>query len=119
MNFDLSGPVMPVILCLYDDNSAALPYSALKWRQLYSLCYPHSSNYQQQRSLFIHLVYNGDVKADRESARLPARLDQQSALIFPGDFMSGGRQNSKVKAKFMGHQSKQRMVSLFSSHYIV
>ena len=32
----------------------------------------------------------------------------QSAFIFPGDFMPGGRQSSKAKARFTGNQSKRR-----------
>ena len=32
----------------------------------------------------------------------------QSAFIFPGDFMPGGRQSSKAKARFIGNQSKRR-----------
>ena len=34
--------------------------------------------------LFFHLVSNGDMKVDRNSARLPARLNHQSASYFPG-----------------------------------
>lgn len=44
-------------------------------------------------SLVIHLVHNGDMKAERRVARLPAWLDRQSAFVLPGDFMPGGRQN--------------------------
>lgn len=44
-------------------------------------------------SLVIHLVHNGDMKAERRVARLPAWLDRQSASVLPGDFMPGGRQN--------------------------
>ena len=41
----------------------------------------------------------------RNGASLPASLDQ-SAFIFPGDFMPGGRQNCIVKARFTGSQYK-------------
>ena len=57
-------------------------------------------------SLVIHLVYNGDVKVDRDVARLPASLDRQSAYIFPGDFMPSSRQHSILEVKFIGNQSK-------------
>ena len=57
-------------------------------------------------SLVIYLVYNGDVKADRDVARLPASLDHQSACIFPGDFMPSGRQHGILEARFIENQSK-------------
>lgn len=38
---------------------------------------------------------------------LPYWIDQ-SALTFPVESMSGSRQNSKVKARFIGNQKKAR-----------
>ena len=54
-----------------------------------------TNNRGQNVSLVIHWVFNGDVKADRKGARLLARLNRQSALIFLEDFLSGGRQNKE------------------------
>ena len=47
-----------------------------------------SNNYQQhvKHELIIYFVYNGDVKADSNGARLPAWQDHQSAfIIMPHD----------------------------------
>lgn len=38
---------------------------------------------------------------------VPAWPNHQPAFIFPRDFVSDGRQNCKVKARFTGNQSKQ------------
>ena len=62
----------------------------------------------QNRSLFIHLVNNGNVETNRNVARLPA-------FVFPGDFVAGGRQNCSVKMRLIGNQSKAPMTSLFYS----
>lgn len=62
--------------------------------------------------LFTQSSYNGEIKAERIDARLPAWLDHPSALIFPGDLVAGGRPNCEMKAKFTGNQFK----SLWS-HY--
>lgn len=42
------------------------------------------SNPAEDKSFLIYLVYNGDTKADRNGARLPAWRDHQSASISPG-----------------------------------
>lgn len=43
-----------------------------------------------------------------------ALQDRQSAFIFSGDFMPGGRQNCSVKARFIRNQSKQLVLLLCS-----
>lgn len=55
----------------------------------------------QNIGLFIKLVCNGDVNADRNGAN--------EALTFLGDFIPGGRQSSIVKVSFIGNL----MVSFF------
>lgn len=59
-----------------------------------------TNNTGQNVNLFIHLVYNGEAKADRNGAKSTAWLDPQSGLIFPGGFMPSRRQNCVVKARF-------------------
>ena len=54
-------------------------------RQLDRFTFPQSSSYEHG-SLFILLVYNEDVKVDRNGARLPAWLDQPVSLHFPRRF---------------------------------
>lgn len=44
-------------------------------------------------SLFIHLVYKGDMKADR----MELALNWPSAFVLPGDFLPRGRKNIIVK----------------------
>lgn len=46
---------------------------------------------------FIQLVYNGDMKADRNGARLPAWLNHQPAFIFLGESGPSHRQQWTVK----------------------
>lgn len=53
--------------------------------------FPYST--WQNASFFIHLLYNGDVKADRNGAGLPAGLDGQSGFIFQREFVPGGKKN--------------------------
>lgn len=60
--------------------------------------FSQSSNFNTKLE-FIHSFES------RNGASLPASLDQ-SAVIFPGDFMPGGRQNCIVKARFIGSQYK-------------
>lgn len=74
-------------------------------------------------SLFIHLVCNHDMKAERNVARLPAWLDHQSVLIVLWDFMPSERQINIVKAKFLENQYKHRwdhysIAITLSSHVI-
>lgn len=52
-------------------------------------------------SLYIHFVYNGDMKGDGNGARLPVWLDHRSALVFSGDFLPGGRQTCAINIYFI------------------
>lgn len=56
--------------------------------------------------LFTQSSYNGEIKAERIDARLPAWLDHPSAFVFPGGLVAGGRPNCEMKGKFTGNQSK-------------
>lgn len=74
-----------------------------------SLCFLHrvaATKNTEQKSLFIHLVYNGDEKADRYGARLPTWMDCRSGFILPVDFVPGDRQNWIGKVTFIESKSK-------------
>ena len=60
----------------------------------------------EQKSLFIHLVLNGDEKADKNGARLPTWMHCRSGFILLVDFVPGGRQNWIVKVTFIESKSK-------------
>lgn len=80
------------------------PTRVSKWD--YFLRAPTTTSPGQNTSLFIHLVLNGGVKADWNSARQPAWLDRQSAIIFPGDFVLSDSQNCIVKGRLIEIQPK-------------
>lgn len=64
-----------------------------------AFCFPQiKNNGGQNVSLFIYLLYDGDVKVDRNGASL-------TWLPVSLHFVPGGRQNSIAKARFMGKQS--------------
>lgn len=72
-------------------------------------------------SVVIHLVCYGDMKADRNGARLTGQL---VSLQIQGYFVPGGRQNRVVKVSFIGNQSKHRWcdysitASLYNQHLL-
>lgn len=73
-----------------------------------------ANNNAEQKRNFTHsfqccrgrILYNGDIRADREGARLPAPLVNRPTFIFWGDFMPGGKRNCGVKARFIGNPSE-------------
>lgn len=70
-----------------------------------SLPFVAATNNAEQKRNFTHsfqywrgrIPYNGDIRADREGARLPARLVNRHAFIFWGDFMPGGKEIAERK----------------------
>ena len=76
-----------------DDRLPLAFHSGNKDNQL-ALCFlPTTNNKGQNVSLFIHLVSNGDMKADRKWCQ------RFQLFIFLGDFLPGGGQNSTVKSE--------------------
>lgn len=73
-----------------------------------------ATNKAEQKRNFTHsfqywmgrISYNGDIKADREGARLPARLVNRSAFIFWGRFHARWQRNCRAKARFIGSPSE-------------
>lgn len=52
--------------------------------------------------LFIHLLYNGDMKADSNGARLPTWVHRLSAFIFPVDSVPAASKITEGKQGLKG-----------------
>ena len=53
-------------------------------------------NKGENAGFLIHLVFNGDMKADSNGSMEPAWLHRQSAFSFPEDLVADGRQHNRV-----------------------
>lgn len=57
-----------------------------------------ATNNNRTKHEFIHLVYNRDMKAERNGASRPAWLDGRPAFILPGDIVPvGGQKTAYLK----------------------